>query len=109
MTTREYNESCDKEFEDCLRRERMLLEDLKELGVSDTATSMINHRIKDIEETLSSYTDDEEILSSKTESFFQLQANQGKTPEEALKALFEALGAEMPTFKHKHSYQIDAD
>lgn len=104
MAMQEYSESCDKEFEDRLRRERMFLEELKELGVSNAETNKMNCRIEDIEETLSSYASDEEISSSEIEAFLRLQANQGKTPEGALKALFEALGAEMPAFKYKRSY-----
>lgn len=41
-----------KEFEDKLRTERTLLEEVKELGVSEAAERKIDRRLKDIEEML---------------------------------------------------------
>lgn len=41
-----------KEFEDKLRTEKTLLEDIKELGVSEAAERKIDRRIADIEATL---------------------------------------------------------
>lgn len=48
----EENEASSKEFEEKLRTERTLLEDVKELGVSEAAERKIDRRIRDIEETL---------------------------------------------------------
>lgn len=48
----EEDEANSKEFEDKLRTEHTLLEDIEELGVSEAAKRKIDRRIRDIEETL---------------------------------------------------------
>lgn len=48
-------------------------------------------RVKRMEET--------EITGKEIENFVKLQADEGKTPEEALEALMKVVGAEMPKFK----------
>jgi hypothetical protein len=40
-----------------------------------------------------------EITGQEIENFVKLQADEGKTPEEALEALMKVVGAEMPKFK----------
>lgn len=40
-----------------------------------------------------------EIAGKEIANFIQLQADEGKTPKEAIEALMKVIGAEMPDFK----------
>ena len=45
------------------------------------------------------WRDMEEMTGKEIANFIQLQADEGKTPKEAIEALMKVIGAEMPDFK----------
>ena len=44
---------------------------------------------------------EEEMTGKEIANFIRLQADEGKTPKEAIEALMKVIGAEMPEFKAK--------
>lgn len=45
--------------------------------------------------------EEREMTEKEIQRFIELQAEEGKTPSEALEALLKVVGGEMPNFKNK--------
>lgn len=45
--------------------------------------------------------EEREMTGKEIANFIRLQAEEGKTPEEAIEALMKVIGAEMPSFEKK--------